>query len=166
MVPFTFYANVTRGRGLASSTRSEDIRIISRSSGKNLKPGSLNLIAHKALYFKKKEVFLKIADHYYWPADIQGVPAYISFWDGSPAHVFEMFSEYHLRSRLNLNDGDRVTVTVDFDFLDWHRTDLLKNRIVWTAAWRYRESWFYTSNAYQRLIEEGKLRRYLWRSRQ
>ena len=161
---FTLF--VTRGRGLASSIRSQDVRIISRSSGKNLAPGSLNLFSTRALYVNKTTAFLKIADNYYWPAKLLDIPIYISVWDDGPAHVFEVFSEHHLRSTLNLNDGDRVAVKVDSSFLDWHRTKLLKNKVSWMAAWRYREPLYYTSNAYQRLIEEGRLRRYLWRSRQ
>ena len=150
------------GRGLASKIRSRDLDDIWNNFGIFLIDGSLNLISksplwlnsHKAIYFNGKGTF-------FWRAYLNDFPVIISRWAGGcPAHIYEVYSDQHLRSKFALKDGSICILSFPLDSVDERKTSAFKNRAVWFLTWRGREHFVYRDCAYKTLVWHPYVRRW------
>lgn len=154
-----FRCRVASGRGLAARLRTEDIKDIENSLGIPLIGGSLNLVSRKPVWLDSgKAVHSNLGGHFYWRASLNGEPILISRWSGScPVHIYEAFSDKHLRSHFGLNDGDIVTLQIDTDIVNTASGSHF-NKLTWYAVWYGREKLAYRDGIYSSLIGHWRLR--------
>lgn len=154
---------VVPGRGQASRVRARDIEDVSAARELPLVQGSLNLISEQPLYLRMEQAFFSVDNHAYWDAKLDGVPVILNRWRGCPAHVFEVFSDRHLRSALSLTDRSRVTLSIPGQTVDISRSRSLCNRLIWYGIWRGREEFFYAGEKYVRLLRHRFVHPYVAR---
>jgi hypothetical protein len=167
MAGWRIRASVSRGRGRASSRTAPDIERINRGFGLKLRNGSLNLVGRQPIWLDPESAMFTSESDLFWSAWLGDVPVIINRWLGCPAHVYEIFAENHLRSRLGLSDGDQVEISGPCGMIDRKRTASLKHRLSWWLLWYRREQAYYHSNSYLKLIQKPTIRRRLvWRASQ
>ncbi len=105
-------ATVVSGRGLAGSLRAADVAELSKRQEIPLVDGSLNLVLSSPIWLDaSRTVYVGETGHFYWQAELNGIPIVLNRWS-CPAHILEAYSTTHIRSKLNLEDGDRVTLSI------------------------------------------------------
>jgi hypothetical protein len=149
---FAATAKVVSGRGRAATAMVEQARALSEIMDREVISGSLNLVVRRPLYLKVSKAVYSSGLHHYWDAMLDGLPVFISRWDGAHSHVVEVFSDKHLRTERHLSDGDAVSLVFSRDIIDRRRSSSLLNLTVWNALWRYREHLAYRDGTYQKLI--------------
>ncbi len=106
-----------------------------------LYPGTLNILLNRPVRLPDSLGFT--FDHdggKVWPASLNGVDVWIYRWRGCPLHIAEVLSPYCLRDRLNLKDGDDVTLGLSDEQADEINP---LGRIAWAALWLgRRDSYF------------------------
>ena len=106
-----FEGQVVCGRGLAAPelvTLSVQVQAIVKEP---LCPGSLNIVLNRPMRLLDTAGFA--FDRGYrtlWPASLGGINVWVYRWRESPLHVVEILSSVYLRGRLNLKNGDAVTL--------------------------------------------------------
>lgn len=156
--------SVLPGRGRAASVRAAEVDRLSELTCGSLVSGSLNLMSLRPTWLNMESAFFVAGEHHYWKAEIEGIPVILNRWHGCPAHVYEVFSEVHLRSALSLRDESRVSLSIPREHVDVERTAALGNMLVWYAAWRWREHFYYAGERYLWLLRHPYLRRYTRRA--
>lgn len=160
-------ASVVRGRGLATSRRADDVASLDRMLSCSLSPGSLNLVARTSLWLDSTKAIFRSPDGCcYWRGWLNDFPVLINRWSGCPAHIFEIFSDENLRSKLGLRDGVRVWLAGEENIVDSVRTRSMKHRVAWFLAWKGREAAFYRSPSYVRVVQDSIWTRRLWPANQ
>ena len=149
---------------MASSLRSEEIAKLSKLRGLDLLNGSLNLVGTSPVWLDTcHALYSSGKGNFYWEACLEGIPIILNR-GGFPAHIFEVFSENHLRSVLNLQDGDVVTISIPLEIINAKENARLRNRMIWYAVWSRRETFYYKSDGYLAFLK--LFGEYLWRSNQ
>ena len=140
-----FTAFVLRGRGNASKDRSAEIRELSQQFGISLINGSLNLVGESPVWLdSRKAIYTNGRTHFYWKCHLNNIPVILNRWsEGCPVHVYEIFSEEHLRSKLGLSDGDSVVLEISPDIIDREKDSSRLSQIVWYLTWWRREQRVY-----------------------
>jgi Methyltransferase domain len=146
---------VVCGRGLAAPelvALSEQVQTIVKEP---LCPGSLNIVLNQPVRLLDTAGFA--FDRGYrtlWPASLGGIPVWVYRWRESPLHVVEILSPVYLRGRLNLKNGDAVTLRLSAAQIgELHFFE----RFIWALLWTGRRRWFYSSNLYSnRTVRLGK----------
>jgi hypothetical protein len=160
----TVVCSVLPGRGRASRVRAAEVDRLSALNCGPLVRGSLNLMSLRPTWLNLESAFFVAGEHHYWKAEIEGIPVILNRWHGCPAHVYEVFSEVHLRSALSLRDESRVSLSIPREHVDAERTSALGNLLVWYAAWRWRERFYYAGERYLWLLRHPYFRRYTRRA--
>lgn len=146
---------VVCGRGLAAPELvrlREQVQAIVKEP---LYPGSLNIILNRPVRLLDTAGF-KFDLNYrtLWRASLGGIDVWVYRWRESPLHVVEILASVYLRGRLNLKNGDAVTLRistaqiVELDFFE---------RFIWALLWTGRRRWFYSYRLYSnRTVRLGK----------
>jgi SAM-dependent methyltransferase len=146
---------VVCGRGLAAPelvTLSEQVQAIVKAP---LCPGSLNIVLNQPV--RLIDAAGSAFDRGYrtlWPASLGGLDVWVYRWRESPLHVVEILSSVYLRGRLNLKNGDAVTLRLSKARIgELHFFE----RFIWALLWIGRRRWFYSSKLYSnRTVRLGK----------
>ena len=150
---------VISGRGQAASLVTRNSNLLFSMLGKELFPGSLNVVLNEPVIFRIREgnVF-DSGRRYIWQARIEGVqdPVYVYRWHGCPLHILEVMSICKLRTELNLRDFDEIKIILDEEVVINSVSTLRKS--FWAIFWRYREHWYYSNEIYKRMVYRIKLR--------
>jgi hypothetical protein len=137
---------VVSGRGLATLellTLREQVQTIVKEP---LCPGSLNVILNHPVRLVDAAGFAFDLDYRtLWRASLGGIDVWVYRWRESPLHVVEVLSTVHLRERLNLKNGDTVTLRISRGQIE--KIHLLE-RFIWAALWTGRRHWFYSYKFY------------------
>ena len=146
---------VVRGRGLAAPelrTLSAQVQAIVKEP---LCPGSLNIVLNGPVRLLDTTGFSFDRDYRtLWRASLGGIDVWVYRWRESPLHVVEILSSVYLRERLNLKNGDAVTLRIS-------RAQIGKvrylERLIWSLLWTGRRRWFYLYKFYSnRTVRFGK----------
>ena len=137
---------VVAGRGLAAPelvTLREQVQAIVKEP---LCPGSLNIVLNRPVRLLDTAGFAFDGDYRtLWRASLGGINVWVYRWSESPLHVVEILSSVYLRERLNLENGDTVTLRIS-------RRQIGKihflQRCIWAALWAGRRHWFYSHESY------------------
>jgi Methyltransferase domain len=137
---------VVGGRGLAAPefvTLGEQMQAIVKEP---LCPGSLNVVLNRPVRLLDTAGFS--FDRNYrtlWRASLGGINVWVYRWRETPLHIVEILSSVYLRERLNLKNGDAVTLRMS-------RAQIGKihfqERFIWAVLWTGRRRWFYTYKSY------------------
>lgn len=137
---------VVCGRGLAAPELvklSEQVQAIVKEP---LCPGSLNIVLNSPVRLLDTAGFA--FDRGYrtlWPASLSGINVWVYRWRESPLHVVEILSSVYLRGRLNLKNGDAVTLRMNRAQIgELHFFE----RFIWGLLWAGRRRWFYSYKLY------------------
>jgi len=137
---------VVSGRGLATLellTLREQVQTIVKEP---LCPGSLNIILNHPVRLVDAAGFAFDLDYRtLWRASLGGIDVWVYRWRESPLHVVEILSSVHLRERLNLKNGDTVTLRISRGQIE--KIHFLE-RFIWAALWTGRRHWFYSYKFY------------------
>jgi hypothetical protein len=137
---------VVSGRGLAAAellTLREQVQTIVQEP---LCPGSLNIILNRPV--RLRDAAGSAFDFDYrrlWRASLGGINVWVYRWRESPLHIVEILSPVHLRERLNLKNGDTVTLRISKRQIGKIH---FRERFIWAALWAGRRHWFYSHKAY------------------
>ena len=137
----TLVGTVCSGRGLARKHLERHAAELARLLGAPPVPGSLNLVLRWPVGFDFQECQLAWNDQFFWAGSVAGIPALVYRWLNCPLHVVEIVAPVMLRSQLRVDDGDKVSISVD-----GMRTVTFKQYISWSILWDLRQDSFYTSN--------------------
>jgi Methyltransferase domain len=146
---------VVCGRGLAAPelvTLREQVQAIVKEP---LCPGSLNIVLNRPVRLLDTAGFAFDRDYRtLWRASLSGIDVWLYRWRESPLHIVEILSSVYLRERLNLKNGDMVTLRIS-------RAQIGKlrhlERLIWAALWIGRRRWFYLYKFYSsRTVRLGK----------
>jgi hypothetical protein len=146
---------VVGGRGLAAPelvALREQVQAIVKEP---LCPGSLNLVLNRPVRLLDTAGFAFDLDYRtLWRASLSGIDVWIYRWRESPLHIVEILSSVYLRERLNLKNGDTVTLRLG-------RAQIGKlrylERLIWALLWTGRRRWFYLYKFYSnRTVRFGK----------
>lgn len=152
---YIVYCKVSAGRGRASIVRSDEIQELATQAGVPLFPGSLNVLTTHPVYLLPETADYKRGGHMYFLAQVNGVDVFLNRWKGSPAHVFEIFSNQHLRSSLKVENGSALKLEIPINCVDQGRTSNKADRLAWFVLWRFRERLYYLSDWYARYVRSG-----------
>jgi Methyltransferase domain len=146
---------VVGGRGLAAPelvALREQVQAIVKEP---LCPGSLNLVLNRPVRLLDTAGFAFDLDYRtLWRASLGGIDVWVYRWRESPLHIVEILSSVYLRDRLNLKNGDTVTLRIG-------RAQIGKlrylERLIWALLWTGRRRWFYLYRFYSnRTVRFGK----------
>lgn len=146
---------VVGGRGLAAPelvALREQVQAIVKEP---LCPGSLNLVLNRPVRLLDTAGFAFDLDYRtLWRASLGGIDVWVYRWRESPLHIVEILSSVYLRERLNLKNGDTVTLRIG-------RAQIGKlrylERLIWSLLWTGRRRWFYLYKFYSnRTVRFGK----------
>jgi Methyltransferase domain len=146
---------VVGGRGLAAPelvALREQVQAIVKEP---LCPGSLNLVLNRPVRLLDTAGFAFDLDYRtLWRASLDGIDVWVYRWRESPLHIVEILSSVYLRERLNLKNGDTVTLRIG-------RAQIGKlrylERLIWSLLWTGRRRWFYLYKFYSnRTVRFGK----------
>jgi hypothetical protein len=137
---------VVSGRGLAAAELlilREQVQTIVQGP---LCPGSLNIILNRPVRLLDAAGLAFDSDYRtLWRASLGGMNVWVYRWRESPLHIVEILSPVHLRERLNLKNGDTVTLRISKRQIG--KIHLLE-RFIWAALWSGRRRWFYSHKSY------------------
>jgi hypothetical protein len=160
-------AFVVSGRGIAASLRAEDVSLINEMHNLRVIDGSLNLLSKAPIYLDPDAAFLRGAWHFFWYAAIGDVPVIVNRWKSDcPAHVFEVFSDRHLRSALKLRENSQVILKIPKTCIDHKRTSAFRFRAAWYLLWRGRERMIYRDGWYMSVTTSALRKPFFWRAYQ
>ena len=137
---------VVSGRGLAAAellTLGEQVQTIVEVP---LCPGSLNIVLNRPV--RLLDAAGLAFDHDYrtlWRASLGGLNVWVYRWRESPLHIVEILSSVYLRERLNLKNGDTVTLRISKRYIG--KIHFLE-RFIWAVLWTGRRRWFYSHKSY------------------
>jgi hypothetical protein len=146
---------VACGRGLAAPelvALREQVQAIVKEP---LCPGSLNLVLNRPVRLLDAAGFaFDLNYRTLWRASLSGIDVWVYRWRESPLHIVEILSSVYLRERLNLKNGDTVTLRIG-------RAQIGKlrylERLIWALLWTGRRRWFYLYKFYSnRTVRFGK----------
>ena len=121
-------------------------------------PGTLNLLLKTPLRIARHNAHdFRAGRRYLCPAMVQDVPVWIHRWPYIPLHVGELISEFRLRDRLGVEDGDIVTLRIAPREID---PVSLVSRLAWALCWRYREKYYYSRQGYANSRTLNRIQRY------
>jgi CTP-dependent riboflavin kinase len=140
---------VASGRGKASSYVERQADKIRDVLGERVVEGSLNIILKRPVMLRDdtaiKVAFKDELVRLHWPGRLRGAAVWLQRWPSAPLHIMELFCAVHLRTHLNLSDGDRVEIEA-------RQCDMkpISNlgRVAWILLWFGRRKWHYTNDRY------------------
>jgi hypothetical protein len=137
---------VVSGRGLAAPellTLREQVQTIVNEP---LCPGSLNIVLNHPVRLVDAAGYAFDLDYRtLWRASLGGIDVWVYRWRESPLHIVEILSSVYLRDRLNLKNGDTVTLRISRGQIE--KIHFLE-RFIWAALWTGRRHWFYSYKFY------------------
>jgi Methyltransferase domain len=137
---------VVGGRGLAGpelATLREQVQAIVKEP---LCPGSLNIVLNRPVRLLDTAGFAFDRDYrHLWRASLGGINVWVYRWRESPLHILEILSSVYLRERLNLENGDAVTLRMSKAQIGKIH---FQERFIWAALWTGRRRWFYSYKLY------------------
>jgi riboflavin kinase, archaea type len=137
---------VVSGRGLAARellTLREQVQTIVNEP---LCPGSLNIVLNHPVRLADAAGYAFDLDYRtLWRASLGGIDVWVYRWRESPLHIVEILSSVYLRDRLNLKNGDTVTLRIRSGQIE--KIHFLE-RFIWAALWTGRRHWFYSYKFY------------------
>jgi hypothetical protein len=144
---FALTGQVVSGRGLAAPvllSLREQVQSITKEP---LYPGSLNIILKRPVRLLDAAGFAFDLDYrILWQASLGGMNVWVYRWRECPLHVVEILASCSLRERLNLKNGDTVTLRVSRGQIDKIH---FQEQFIWAALWTGRRHWFYSHNFYE-----------------
>lgn len=140
-----FIGQIISGRGITTSRIRKNGRELKNGLGVDLHEGSLNVILSHPLRLVDEHAIQFDNFGLLWPALLGGISVWVYRWQQAPLHIVELLSTIHLRSALNLRDGDKIRLEIRR--MDIDRVPCAE-RLVWHIFWSGRRRWFYTSNSY------------------
>ncbi len=150
-----FEGQVVGGRGLAAAELVKLREQVQAIVKEPLYPGSLNIVLNRPVRFLDPAGFAFDLDYRtLWRASLGGVDVWVYRWRESPLHIVEILSSVYLRERLNLKNGDTVTLRIN-------RAQIGKlrylERLIWALLWTGRRRWFYLYKFYSgRTVRFGR----------
>jgi CTP-dependent riboflavin kinase len=139
---------VASGRGRASSYVAKHTAKIREALGEHIVAGSLNIILKRPVMLREETAIKTCFDgllRLHWPGRLNGVDVWLQRWDSAPLHIMEPFCAVHLRTHLNLRDGDEVAIEA-------RKRDVIPisnvQRVAWMLLWSGRRQWHYTNARY------------------
>jgi len=137
---------VVSGRGRAApellSIREQVQTIVKQP----LYPGSLNIILKRPVRLLHTAGFAFDLDYRtLWRASLGGINVWVYRWRESPLHIVEILSSFCLRERLNLKNGDTVTLRISRAQIE--KIHFLE-QLIWAALWTGRRHWYYSHDFY------------------
>jgi Methyltransferase domain len=150
-----FEGQVVSGRGLATAELVKLREQVQAIVKEPLHPGSLNIVLNRPVRFLDPAGFaFDLNYRSLWRASLSGIDVWVYRWRESPLHVVEILSSVYLRERLNLKNGDTVTLRIS-------RAQIGKlhylERLIWALLWTGRRHWFYLYKFYSgRTVRLGK----------
>jgi hypothetical protein len=141
-----FQGQVVSGRGQATPVLLSFREQVQTITKEPLYPGSLNIILKRPVRLLDAAGFAFDLDYrILWRASLGGMNVWVYRWRESPLHVVEILSSFSLRERLNLKNGDKVTLRISRGQID--KIHFLE-QFIWAALWTGRRHWFYSYNFY------------------
>lgn len=126
--------------------------------GRPVYPGTLNLLLKTPVRIARHNAHdFQAGRRYLCPAMLRDVPVWIHRWPYIPLHIGELVSEFRLRDRLGLADGDTVNLRLQSRDIDPVSP---LSRLVWEACWRFREHFYYSSKGYANSSTLNRIQRY------
>lgn len=145
----TFEATVIKGRGLATK-RIEILQSHLNIADYKIYPGSLNSVLKRPILFEKQSAVLNVENNwYFWNIKVNGVDCLAYRYPMCPFHILEIVSKHKLRTHLGLKEGDPIQIEIGNEIL---ATLTWVQVLLWNIAWKGRESLYYSSNLYAKLI--------------
>lgn len=137
---------VTAGRGMASGHIEAVLEELRALTGKDLFPGTLNLVFGSPLILSNEHAQRFDKDRrLLWPARIGDTDIWLYRWNSSPLHIVEILSEKRLRDHFEIENGGQLTITID----NLHtRKPSLYLRAVYGLIYYGRGNLYYTSKRY------------------
>jgi CTP-dependent riboflavin kinase len=140
---------VASGRGRASSYVERQADKIRNALGERVVEGSLNIVLKRPVMLRNDTAIKTAFDgelvRLHWAGRLNGTRVWLQRWPNAPLHIIELFCAVHLRTRLNLADGDCVEVQA-------RRRDVQPisklGRVSWMLLWFGRRKWHYTNERY------------------
>lgn len=145
----SFSARVVGGRGEAAALVDEYHDEIFRMTGVDCVSGSLNLVFEQPVGISTSSAQFFGHHRRLWQGTLNGVPVLVARWKRSRQHICEIYADRHLRSTLDLTDGDGVELSL-FDS-DLEQVQL-RVRVAWVLLWsKGRGSLYFSSDLYRAL---------------
>ncbi len=150
-----FEGQVVCGRGLAAAELVKLREQVQAIVKEPLYPGSLNIVLNRPVRFLDPAGFAFDLDYRtLWRASLGGIDVWVYRWRESPLHIVEILSSVYLRERLNLKNGDTVTLRISSAQIGKLR---YLERLIWALLWAGRRRWFYLYKFYSgRTVRFGK----------
>jgi hypothetical protein len=147
-----YRGRVVSGRGQAASEFAALRVELEALSTEPFYPGSVNLVLDRPLRLRAGRAFVfDNGQRMLWPAVLNRVDVWIYRWSSCPLHIVEVLSPIHLRRRLQLSDGEGVTLEVSA--AEIARVSCVE-RLVWGAFWLGRIRWTYSFAPYFACVED------------
>ena len=146
-------AVVTGGRGRSARTLEARVGAFPGTLPASLELGTLNLVLDRPILLRPQMGLWRENETNFraFPAKLNGLAVFILRWKRCRGHVFEVISDSLLREALSLQDGDRVTITIEEKYLDNSRARWWRE-LWFSLLWRGREHRYYDSNLYPKLV--------------
>jgi hypothetical protein len=105
---------VVPGNGKSSFHVARYSELIREALGADMVEGSLNIILKHPVMLSndtaQSTCFANEKPHFYWPGQLHGTDVWLYRWQSAPLHIVELLATEHLRTHLNLADGDAVEI--------------------------------------------------------
>ncbi len=140
---------VVSGGKMGTQNTRRDADKLREALGAAVVDGTLNVLLRRPVMFANETAIrIPVGDGGFprleWAGTLNGINVWINR-RSKPLHIAGLLSTVHLRTRLNLSDGDEVHIVV-------RRRDVVPaSRVGWSAwilFWFGREKWFYTHGDY------------------
>jgi hypothetical protein len=143
-----YRGTVVAGRRLTRATVERHLDELHSLTREQFFPGSLNIALSTPLRLScESTLTFDSGRRFVWPARLNGVGVWLYRWPTAPLSVIEVLSPIHLRRRLDLTDGARVTIEIDEAHIEPIGVPAL---LGWTLLWFGRAALFYRSERYRR----------------
>ncbi len=142
-----FTGVIVKGRGRASTSLQKLYPELRRITGREIVPGSLNLVLREPVKLDPGQCILEgrigKLERFFWQARVNGRIVYVYRWRGAPLHVMEILSDVYLREAFGLESGDALTIDISSRSI-LPLSD--EGHLFWKALWMHREESFYSSD--------------------
>lgn len=143
-----YRGTVVAGRRLTRATVERHLDELHRLTREQFFPGSLNSVLAGPLRLSlESRLVFDFRRRFVWPARLNGAGVWLYRWPTAPLSVLEVLSPIHLRRRLRLMDGARVTIEIDETHVEKFGVPAL---LGWALLWFGRAALFYRSERYRR----------------
>jgi hypothetical protein len=132
---------VTSGRGVSTANVGRNAGRIHDALGTTVVEGSLNILLKRPVMLANETAIPMRFDRGQlrldWPGRLNGIDVWVHRWQTAPLHVVELLSAVHLRTHLNLSNGDEVQI--EMRQRDVERLSVV-GWLTWILFWSGRKS--------------------------